>query len=605
MQRNAALLALLVPLGCATSKAAAVPSTPEGARAFVATLNKDLKELWAHQMQTDWVKETYITDDTEALSAKANEAVLAYTSQAILTAARFDGLALDPDTQRQLHLLKVSSALPAPSDPAERAEIAAIASKLSALYGKGKYCPAKPGAECLDINELTRILAESRSYETLLDAWQGWHSIAKEMRPLYQRFVELSNKGAQEIGFADTGQLWRSSYDMTPVAFEAETDRLWAQLEPLYQDLHCYVRGKLQAKYGKDRVPDQAPIPAHLLGNLWAQEWGNIYPLVAPPEASGTPSTDVSAALKAKGYDAVKMVKTAEGFFRSLGLTKLPDTFWERSQFTKPRDREVVCHASAWSIDFANDLRVKMCIKIDLEDLHTIHHELGHDYYYYYYQNLPALYQSGANEGFHEAIGDALALSVTPSYLVKLGILDAEPPKDEQALIRRQLRDALDKIAFLPFGKLIDQWRWDVFSKKIAPENYNAAWWALRRKYQGVDAPVARTEEDFDPGAKYHIPANFPYTRYFLARILQFQFHRALCRTAGHSGPLHECSIYGNTAAGAKLRAMLELGASKPWPEALYAITGERQMDAGALLEYFAPLTAWLKEQNKGARCGW
>ena len=285
-------------------------------------------------------------------------------------------------------------------------------------------------------------------------------------------------------------------------------------------------------------------------------------------------------------------------------MDPLPETFWERSLFTKPKDREVVCHASAWDVSYDNDLRIKMCIKVDEEDLITIHHELGHNYYYMYYHTLPALYQQGAHDGFHEGIGDTLALSVTPGYLQKVGILGAVK-KNDKALINLQMKEALDKIAFLPFGKLIDQWRWDVFSGKVPADKYNEAWWALREKYQGIKAPVARSEADFDPGAKYHIPSNVPYTRYFLARILQFQFHQALCKEAGYTGPLHECSIYGSKAAGDKLKAMLAMGASAPWPKALAAITGSEQMDASALVTYFQPLMGWLEKQNEGRQCGW
>jgi len=472
---------------------------------------------------------------------------------------------------------------------------------MEGLYGKGKWC-GKDGANCRDLLALEDVLKKSRNYEELLDAWQGWHTISTPMRPMYERLVALSNEGARETGFANLGELWRAGYDMPPADFEKETDRLWRQVKPLYDDLHCYVRGRLQKTYGKDKVPDGKPIPAHLLGNMWAQEWGNVWPLVQPyPDGA---SLDLEPGLKKQGYDEKKLVKLGEAFFTSMGFDPLPATFWERSMFQKPRDREVVCHASAWDVSFADDLRIKMCIKVDEEDLVTVHHELGHVYYYHSYFQRPILFQQGANDGFHEAIGDALTLSITPQYYKDLGLLDAVPA-DEKALVNVMLKDSLEKIAFLPFGKLIDQWRWDVFSGKTAPKDYNAAWWALRRSYQGVDAPVARSEADFDPGAKYHIPSNVPYTRYFLARILQFQFHRAMCKTAGHKGPLHTCSVYGNKAVGAKLKDLLAAGASRPWPDTLEQFTGQRQMDATAILDYFAPLQKWLKKENKGQKCGW
>jgi len=602
-------LALALATSPATSGAPArrAPPRPTAAeaRAFVARVNDDLKRLQARAQTSDWVRQTYITDDTEKLAAWANEEVMAYLSGAVPVAARMaKAPGLDPATARMLKLLRLATPLPAPKAPARRAELAAIAARLDSTYGKGKWCGAEGKGPCRDLEALTETMRTSRSWDELLDAWAGWHTISPPMKADYARLVALSNEGAREIGFADVGELWRSGYDMGPDRFAAETDRLWDQVRPLYQDLHCYVRAKLQERWGKERVPDGKPIPAHLLGNMWAQEWANVYPLVAPAGGAGA-ALDVDAALKAKGWDPVRMVKLGESFFTSLGLDPLPATFWERSMFVKPRDREVVCHASAWDVTFSNDLRIKMCIRPNGDDLVTIHHELGHDYYYQQYWRLPALFQQGANEGFHEAIGDAIALSVTPAYLAKVGILDAPPPEDEAGVVAVQLREALDKVAFLPFGKLVDRWRWDVYAGKVAPARWNAAWWALRTELQGVEPPVPRSEADFDPGAKYHVPASVPYTRYFMARIYQFQFHRALCRAAGWTGPLHACSIHGNREAGRRLAAMLSLGASKPWPDAMEVIAGEREADASALIEYFAPLQRWLKEQNRGLTCGW
>jgi peptidyl-dipeptidase A len=584
----------------ATSQPAA--ATPDEAKQFAEKVNADLKKLWTKQATAEWIKNTYITDDTERNAATINEEVLAYVNGAIKGARRFEGVQLDADSARMLHLLKVSQALPAPSDAQKRAELAAIAAKLEGMYGKGKYCGKDGKGKCRDLEELSEVIAKSHNYDELLDAWQGWHGISRPMRPLFERLVSISNEGAQDIGFNDLGTLWRSSYDMPPAEFEKEAQRLWGQVKPLYDELHCYVRGRLAKQYGEGKVPAGKPIPAHLLGNMWAQEWNNIYPLVEP--FPGQASLDVDAELKKQNYDSMRMVKLGEKFFTSMGLKELPQTFFERSQFTKPRDREVVCHASAWDVTYENDLRIKMCIKPTEEDLITIHHELGHNYYYTYYYTLPVLYQAGANDGFHEAIGDALTLSITPAYLQQIGLLKSVP-KNDKNLINLQLKDALEKVAFLPFGLLVDQWRWEVFSGRTQPADYNKAWWALREKYQGVAAPVARTEQDFDPGAKYHVPANVPYTRYFLARILQFQFHKAMCEAAGFKGPLHECSVYGNKEAGKRLQAMLELGASKPWPDALQAMTGTRQMDATALLDYFSPLRTWLQAQNKGQKCGW
>jgi peptidyl-dipeptidase A len=601
-------LLLTIALGQAATPAHA--PTADEARAFTRTADAELKRLWVRASTAEWIKSTHITDDTERNAAAMEEDVMAYLTTTIKASMAFKGLAVDPDTARMLYLLKVSQSLPAPSDPARRTELAGLAAKLEGLYGKGKACtPGPDGGQktCRDLQQLSAVLARvgepnPPDAAELKRAWVEWHDVATEMRPLYERLVSLSNDGAHEIGFADLGELWRSSYDLSPADFEKETDRLWKETKPLYDELHCYVRRSLSKKYGKDVVSPTGPIPAHLLGNMWAQEWGNVYPLVEP--YPGAAHLDVTAKLKEQKVDPQGLVRLGERFFTSMGFDPLPATFWERSQFTRPAGREVVCHASAWDVTFSNDLRLKMCIAIDDENFTTVHHELGHDYYYMSYFTKPVLFQQGANDGFHEAIGDALTLSITPAYLKQLGLLDVLPA-DDHALINVQMKEALDRVAFLPFARLIDQWRWEVFSGKVTPAHYNARWWELVRAYQGVAPSVPRTEQAFDPGAKYHIASNTPYMRYFLARILQFQFHQAMCKAAGQTGPLHSCSVYGSKAAGAKLKAMLELGASRPWPDALQTLTGERAMSAKPLLEYFAPLQKWLHEQNKGQHCGW
>jgi len=595
-------LGLLWPVA---SQAAAKPAAPTVAEAetFMAEAEARLLKLFIARDRAQWVAATYITEDTETMAAQANELVIAAAMELAQKATRFAGLKLPAELERKMGLLKSSQVLPAPADAAKREELTQLAAELEGMYGRGKFCPeGKTGDDCLDLGELSDILSSSRDPKQLEMAWTGWHSIARPMRAKYQRFVELANQGAVELGYRNLGELWRSKYDMPPDAFIAELDRLWGQVKPLYDSLHCYVRGRLAEKYGAELVAPGKPIPAQLLGNMWAQQWGGIYDLVKPQNVVD-PGYDLTSRLQAKGVDELGMVRYGEGFFSSLGFAKLPETFWQRSMFVKPRDRDVVCHASAWDVDQKDDLRIKMCIGINEDDFSTIHHELGHNYYQRAYNEQPTLFLDSANDGFHEALGDTVALSVTPAYLKKLGLIDQEPPADADVALL--LQTALDKVAFLPFGLIIDKWRWQVFSGEVPADRYNQAWWDLKRKYQGVAPPAARSEADFDPGAKYHVPGNTPYMRYFLADVLQFQFHRALCRTAGQSGPLHRCSIYGSAAAGEKLQAMMALGASEPWPDALQALTGERQMDATAILDYFAPLQTWLDVQNKGQVCGW
>jgi peptidyl-dipeptidase A len=575
---------------------------PDDARAFVEDAERRLLALSNKLGRAQWVAANFITEDTEQIAADANTEMVGTVMELASQAARFDGLKVEPDLQRRLMLLKLAAIpLPAPKDPALQAELTGIMANMEGTYGRGKYCPAgKTGDDCLDIGEITKIMASSRDEKQLLDVWKGWHTISPGMKKNYTRFVELANAGARDLGYADLGAYWRSNYDMPPDAFAKDLDRIWLQVRPLYESLHAHVRAKLREQYG-DVVPADGPIPAHLLGNIWAQEWGNVYPLVAPKTTAA--DVNVDELLKAKKVDAKEMVRYGERFFTSLGFEPLPKSFWERSLFVQPKDRDVVCHASAWDVDNDNDLRIKMCIDITGEDFVTIHHELGHNFYQRAYNKQPFLYRNSANDGFHEAIGDAIALSVTPDYLVKVGLLDKAPGTANE--IPFLLRNAMDKVAFLPFGLVIDKWRWQVFDGTTPPERYNADWWKLRRQYQGIAPGEPRGEEFFDPGAKYHVPGNTPYMRYFLARILQFQFHRALCREAGFTGPLYQCSIYDNKKAGAKLAKMLEAGQSKPWPDALYEMTGERQLDATAILDYFAPLQKWLDEQNKGRTVGW
>jgi len=596
--------ATLAALTAAAAAFAQSPPTPSAeADAFVAQAEKELADLSVLTNRAQWINKTFITDDTDALAAEFGARNTEVSVRLAKGAAKFDRAAgLSFDTRRKLDFLKQGIVLPAPSRPGAATELNVIATRLESAYGKGKgTLDGKP----ISGSDIEEEMGKIRDPEKLKEMWTSWHdNVGQPMRDDYARLVTIANEGAKELGYVDVGAMWRSGYDMPADDFARMMDRLWLQVKPLYDQLHCYVRAKLHEHYGAQVQPADGPIRADLLGNMWAQEWGNIYEFVAPAGA-GDIGYDLTALLTGRNYDPIKMVKTGEAFYTSLGLARLPATFWERSQFTKPRDREVVCHASAWDIDNVDDLRIKMCIKINADDFVTIHHELGHNYYQRAYNRLPFLYLNGANDGFHEAIGDFIALSITPEYLVQIGLLDKakrpSPDKDIGLLLRR----ALDKVAFLPFGLLMDKWRWGVFSGSVPPEKYEAEWNALRRQYQGIVPPVTRAANAFDPGAKYHIPGNTPYARYFLAALLQFQFYQAACEQIGWKGPLHRGSFYGSKAVGERLNQMLAMGASKPWPDALEAFTGKREIDGSAMIAYFQPLMTWLQEQNKGKKVGW
>jgi peptidyl-dipeptidase A len=618
MKMFVSAIALAVAMPALAQTAAPANPTAAEADAFVAQVEKEYADFNLYGSQVAWVNSTYITDDTDALSARVGtqgtEMGVRFAKQAALF-AKAPGLSYD--TKRKLDFLRAGLVLPAPSTDGAAAELNTIATRLNSSYGKGKG--TLKGVET-NGSDIEAAMGTNRNPTELAEMWTSWHTnVGKPMKADYARMVEIANQGARELGYADTGAMWRSGYDMDPDAFAALTDKLWNEVKPLYDALHCYTRAKLNAKYGDAVQKATGPIRADLLGNMWAQEWGDIYDLVAPPGA-GNIGYEIGDLLKAKGFvetdpketDPAKrgkwekeIFKIGEGFFSSLGFEALPKTFWERTQFIKPLDRDVICHASAWNLDSKDDLRVKMCTKINSGDFVTVHHELGHNYYQRAYKAKSVLYQNGANDGFHEAIGDTVALSITPQYLVQIGLLGADKVPSADKDIGLLLRQAMDKVAFLPFGLLVDKWRWGVFSGKITPANYNKGWTDLRLQYQGITPPTARDESNFDPGAKYHIPGNTPYTRYFLARLLQFQFYEAACKQAGWKGPLHRCSFYGNKEVGKRFNAMLEMGASKPWPDALQAFTGSREMSGKSMVAYFKPLMTWLGKQNAGKQCGW
>ncbi|CAN7374281.1 M2 family metallopeptidase [Brevundimonas sp. LjRoot202] len=613
----AAVCALMTTAGCAAyaahephvwndaqnpgAPAAAVPAaTAEAATAFVADAEKRLADLSEEAARIQWTRATNITHDTMWLESRINAEYTELQVELANGAARFNDVEVPADVRRKLNLLRLGIVLPAPNRPGAATELAEITTRLDSTYATGKF---EFKGEQITLDEASILMAESRDPAELEALYEGWRTVSPVMAADYARMVEIANEGSRELGFADTGAMWRAGYDMDPDAFAAETDRLWEQVKPFYENLHCYVRDRLNAKYGDAVQPETGPIRADLLGNMWSQQWGNIYDVVAPT-SGGESSYDLTKLLEAADYDAEKMVRTGENFYVSLGLDPLPQTFWERSMITRPQDREVVCHASAWDLDNAEDIRIKMCTQVNGDDFYTVHHELGHNYYQRAYKDQPFLFKNGANDGFHEAIGDFVGLSaLTPTYLNQIGLLDTVPGEEED--IPFLLKMALDKIAFLPFGLMVDRWRWDVFDGETTPAEYNDAWTANMLRYQGLVPPGPRPDNAFDPGAKYHIPGNTPYTRYFLAHIYQFQFHRAACEQAGWTGPLHRCSIYGNKEVGERFNAMMEMGQSRPWPEAMQAFTGQRENDASAIADYFAPLNVWLTERNRGKTCGW
>ena len=551
-----------------------------------------------------WISSNFITYDSQKVIADYGTRYTLKSLERSREASAFDDVSTSAENRRMLNILKSSFVMPPPLNKELASELSSITTSLEAMYGSGEHC--YEDGSCYDLEAFESIIDNSRDPEELLKAWQGWHEIGKPMKSMYMRMVDIGNQGSKDLGYQGLSDLWFSKYDMPADEFLNETDRVWEEVKPLYDALHCHVRAKLNEHYGDNVVPESGPLPVHLLGNMWGQSWSNIYDLVYTEESQQN-SVDVTKIIEEKGLNEIEMVEYAEDFFLSIGFDPLPDTFWERSLFVKPRDRSVVCHASAWNLDPANnDLRIKMCIEKNEEDFVTIHHELGHIFYYQAYNHLPTLFQGGANDGFHEAFGDLLTLSITPDYLTKIDFIT-----EEQASVAKEdpigllMKQALDGVVVVPWALMLDKWRSGVFNGEIDQTNLNSSWWKLREYYQGINTSTERSEDYFDPGAKYHIPGNTPYTRYYLARIMQYQFHEALCNEIEFDGLLHECSIYGSEKAGDKIISTMAMGESLPWQDAFENLTGSRKLSGKSILNYYAPLKDWLDEQNENRTCGW
>ena len=571
---------------------------------FLTKVEEENKKDGPIISSASWISSNFITFDSQKVIADYGTRYTLNSLEKARKASNFDNVLTSPENRRMLNILKSSFVMPPPLDESLASELSEITTGLEAMYGSGEYC--YEDGHCFDLEAFEAIIDKSRNPKQLLSAWRGWHEIGKPMKPMYLRMVEIGNKGSKDLGYDGLSDLWFSKYDMPADEFLNETDRVWDEVKPLYDALHCHVRAKLNDHYGDDVISKTGPLPVHMLGNMWGQSWSNIYDLVYTEETNDN-SIDVTQIIKDKNLSEIEMVEYAEDFFLSIGFEPLPETFWERSLFVKPLDRSVVCHASAWNLDpVENDLRIKMCIEKNEEDFITIHHELGHIFYYQAYNHLPTLFQGGANDGFHEAFGDLLTLSITPDYLNQIGFIS----KDEAKLAKEDpigllMKQALEGVVVVPWALMLDKWRSGVFNGEINETNLNSSWWELREQYQGISTSETRDERYFDPGAKYHIPGNTPYTRYYLARIMQYQFHEALCNSIGFEGNLHDCSIYGSMEAGEKIISTMAMGESLPWQEAFENLTGSRKLSGKSILNYYDPLMTWLNEQNKNRTCGW
>ncbi|XP_053696511.1 angiotensin-converting enzyme [Sabethes cyaneus] len=507
----------------------------------------------------------------------------------------------DDKLYRQVRLMSIIGPSALPPDQLDRYN--RIVNDMLTIFNGAQICAYERPFECgLRLQpHLKDIMAKSRDWNELQYTWLEWRrKSGRHMRELFEQLVDLTNEAARVNNFTDGAAYWQFPYESRD--FREEMEQVWKEILPLYEMIHAYVRRKLREFYGPDKISRDVPLPDHILGDMYGQSWNNILDVLIP--YPGRSYLEVTPEMHKQGYNPLVMFQIADEFFVSMNMTAMPPDFWLTSVLTQPPDRPVLCTPSSWDFCNGKDYRIKMCTTVSHKDFITVHHELAHVQYFLNYRNNPKVFRDGANPGFHEAIGDAVTLSVAaPKHLQNLGLVQKNVD-DTAHDINFLFSLALEKVVFLPFALAMDAWRYDIFEKRIRKEQYNCHWWLLREQYGGVKPPVLRSELDFDPGAKYHVAANIPYIKYFFSNVLQFQIHRAMCSASRQydpldpNKPLHKCDIYRQPAAGNILKQLMERGASEPWQQVLQEVIGEGRLDGTALREYFRPLEEWLRNEN-------
>ncbi|XP_008937519.1 PREDICTED: angiotensin-converting enzyme 2 [Merops nubicus] len=588
---------------CCLSAVVTPQDVTQQAQMFLEEFNWRAESISYESSLASWNYNTNITEETAQKMNEANAKWSMFYDEASRNAIQ------NATTRLQIQALqdRGSSVL----SPEKYNRLSTVLNTMSTIYSTGTVCKINKPSECLVLEPgLDAIMANSTDYQERLWAWEGWRAgVGRMMRPLYEEYVELKNEVAKLNGYSDYGDYWRANYEADyPEEYKYSRDQLiedvektFEQIKPLYQQLHAYVRHRLEQVYGPKLISPTGCLPAHLLGDMWGRFWTNLYALTVPYPAK--PNIDVTSAMVQKKWDAMKIFKSAEAFFTSIGLYRMTDGFWRNSMFTEPTDnRKVVCHPTAWDLG-KNDYRIKMCTKVTMDDFLTVHHEMGHIEYDMAYSEQPYLLRGGANEGFHEAVGEIMSLSAaTPQHLKSLDLLEPTFQEDEETEINFLLKQALTIVGTMPFTYMLEKWRWMVFRGEITKQE---RWWKVKREIVGVVEPIPHDETYCDPAVLFHVANDYSFIRYYTRTIYQFQFQEALCKAANHTGPLHTCDITNSITAGQKLRRLLELGRSKPWTEALESVTGEKYMNAAPLLHYFEPLYKWLQKNNSGRYIGW
>ncbi|CAG9795376.1 unnamed protein product [Diatraea saccharalis] len=586
-------------------------ATLQQIRDFLVKADDQASKECTNNVAAQWNFETNVNDATQHAALDAQQRYTLFQRGLWEAAQQVNrGFVRDEQTFRQLQMLSIIGPAALPPDQLDRYN--RLINDMLAVYNTAEICAYNEPFKCgLHLQpELQFIMSHSRDWDELQHVWTEWRrNTGKRIRDLYEQLVDLTNQAARLNNFTDASAYWMFPYGT--LNLRQDIDEVWEQVKPLYELLHAYVRRRLRESYGPERISRSAPIPAHILGDMWGQSWAGIVPVTLP--YPGKTLVDVTPEMVQQGFTPLTIFQLAEEFFVSMNMSAMPPDFWALSVLDQPADRHIHCQPSAWDFCNKHDYRIKMCTHVDMKDLVTAHHEMAHIEYFLAYRNQPKVFRDGANPGFHEAIGEAVALSVaSPRHLQTLGLVQRSVD-DTAHDINYLFTQAMDKLAFLPFALVMDKWRWDVFTGDIRKEQYNCHWWRLREQYQGIKPPVLRSELDFDPGSKYHIPANIPYIRYFVSTILQFQIYRALCEKTGQyipgdpSRPLHKCDFYRNPEAGKILTRIMERGSSAPWSKILQETIGEWRLNGEALRDYFRPLENWLQSENlrTGEYLGW
>lgn len=568
--------------------------TQADAQAYLDSYAAEFQRLYYASAQAEWESNTRIVagDSSNAVRTKAANEAYARFVGSVANIERIRGFLTQKDRLTTIQVRQFEAMLYAAANQPQtvpdvvRRRIAAETQQTETLYGYTFMVDGK----AVTPNQIDSTLRSSKDIADRRAYWEASKAVGPTLKPGIMNLRDLRNQTVQALGYPDFFTYQVSDYSMTTDEMLQMTDNLLRQIRPLYRELHTWARYELAKRYA---VPVPEQLPAHWLSNRWGQNWSD---LVSPSDG---PSPDDAF----KGKTAEWVVRSSEDFYKSLGFSALPTSFYEKSSlYPLPADASYKknTHASAWHLDLENDLRSLMSVEPNAYWWETSHHELGHIYYYVSYTRpeIPLVLRSGANRAYHEAIGSLIGLASTQRpFLVGRGLVTASAGGDGRTQL---LREALNYIVFMPWSAgVMTRFEHELYARNLPADQWNARWWELARRYQGIVPPTARGEQFADGLTKTHINDDpGQYYDYALSFALLFQMHNHIAKNILNQDP-RNTNYYGNTGVGDFLRTLMAPGASRPWRDVLRETTGQ-ELNANAMMEYFAPLYGWLQEQNRG-----